>query len=307
MRKWIAGLVVGHCLIGPAARTETEEVVALKAFQVNLTDRVFPDRAPEAVEHAEPLSVARGGKLCLQFVLEGANRNLGTVKMAVEVSAPRGAGFAGAVRTYSLAAVPVEANSNGCSKTRVGSRPPAGHLRYLVREAPFEVYEVMVEGDEIEWQGERRHHAAVVEIAVAEDAGVGEHRGVVRLQGARESLLLRRPSHSGCIERGCRLTTRCTPSIGSTTIRSTSQQTRLVSGGVSVTGSCWRTRAGRYGSSAMTACTRPSSAHGPRVPSIHLSGRDDWGRADTPLTSRGWTAGSIRSWRLASGSFRATT
>ncbi len=58
--------------------------------------------------------------------------------------------LSGRVTTYRLLPVHVEGNTQGSLRNRPGGEVPEGWMKHLVRPAPFDVMEVLVEADQIE-------------------------------------------------------------------------------------------------------------------------------------------------------------
>ncbi|MGC9318085.1 MAG: DUF4091 domain-containing protein, partial [Armatimonadota bacterium] len=104
---------------------------------------------------------------------------------SVRVATPatqQGTRLTGETSTYELVAVPVEANTNGGSKTAVGVRPPDAWMEHFVREAPFEVAEVLVPTERIELSAGVTH-AALVDVSVGRDARPGLYAGEIIVSG----------------------------------------------------------------------------------------------------------------------------
>ena len=77
---------------------------------------------------------------------------------------------------YQVVSVPVEANTNGGSQTTTGRRPPESWLKCFVREAPFQVGEVLQAVDEIVLKTDETTSVALV-LPVPREAPAGLYRG----------------------------------------------------------------------------------------------------------------------------------
>jgi len=171
------------CLL--AAASTVGEGRELVGTQVDSLHRVFPDRPPRPMAYAQPLSVPRGGKICLQFAVVGGLT--GTAQL--EASLPRGedkSTLKGRITSYEIRTVPVEANNNGGSKSGKGIQPPEEWMVSFVREAPFRVAEVLVPAGDVCLDAESTH-AFLLDLHVDGEADPGLYSGEFAvLQGEDE-------------------------------------------------------------------------------------------------------------------------
>ncbi|MBN1491659.1 MAG: DUF4091 domain-containing protein [Phycisphaerae bacterium] len=189
IRRQDLGLTVAAAT-QPSTRPSTPVTATrgLRAVAVDVLDRVFPDRMPTGAATAEPIHVPRNAVACFQFGVHSETG--GTLRCEIEsVSSPGSKPSAYATKVYELLPVPVEANNNGGSRTQVGVRPPGTWLNALVREAPFEVAEVLVSRDEMQLRPGRTT-ALLVEITVNADAAPGLYRHRLRLRHGTVEVVL---------------------------------------------------------------------------------------------------------------------
>jgi hypothetical protein len=95
--------------------------------------------------------------------------------------------LAGRVATYRLLAVHVEGNTQGSLKNRPGGEVPEGWRKHLVRPAPFDVMEVLVEDDKIDLTAGRTH-AMLVDVEVSPEASPGRYTAHLELDVEGESV-----------------------------------------------------------------------------------------------------------------------
>ena len=154
----------------------------LNVVQVDALDRVFSDLAPEPEKYKQPISVPRGGKTAFQFAVTSAKG--GSCEISVSsLARADGVAMAGAVKLHEILPVHVEANSAGTNDTRVGKKPPDSWLPFLVRLAPFDVAEVLVEANHVQLAGNATN-AILVDVHVSPDAQPGEYTGSVKCETA---------------------------------------------------------------------------------------------------------------------------
>jgi hypothetical protein len=152
---------------------------AFNAAQVDSLDRVFSDVPPKTMAYQEPVSVARGGNVAFQFA--AMSRNGGVCSMeAMSITGPDGSVLRGDSRIYDLKMVPVEANNNGGSRSGTDFVPPGPWLNYLIRKAPFDVGEAMLERDTMTLQP-GHYAAALLDVSVSTDALPGHYTGTFRI------------------------------------------------------------------------------------------------------------------------------
>ncbi len=150
---------------------------ALNAEQVEVLDWVYPDRAPEVKVAAPPPSTPRGSAVPLQFAVMSRYKGVCRMEVTALVDAA-GAPLAGAVRTYRLLPVMVEANNNGGGRTSVASRPPQLWLEQFTRVAPCYTYEPLVPAGEMAVEP-GVFYAVLVDVAVAAEARPGVYNGQI--------------------------------------------------------------------------------------------------------------------------------
>ena len=123
---------------------------------------------------------------CFQFAV-GAST---TGKCGIRLGPPetdRHEALRGKTTIYELLPVHVEANNNGGMRSGVGRRPPGPWRHHLLREAPFDVAEALVETDSLALQPGRTA-AVLVEVSVDADATPGLYRSVVRFEQGERSV-----------------------------------------------------------------------------------------------------------------------
>lgn len=148
--------------------------------RVDSLDRVYPDRPAPAADDDRPVSVPRGAGADFQFAAT-ADRNL-SCRIAISPILRRdGEPLAGRIRTYRLLPVHIEGNTQGSLKNRPGGEVPDGWMKSLVRAAPFDTMEVLVESDEIELTAGQTH-AMLLDVEVARDASPGVYQGTLELR-----------------------------------------------------------------------------------------------------------------------------
>ncbi len=177
---WMAIGLCGVCLCDALGQGDD----SLTAVRVDVLERVFPDRAPGPRDYGDHIAVPRGGTAPFQFAVMAKEGGRCTVRVSPVVDKststnPAGAPLDAAFDVYAVRNVPVEANNNGGSRTAVGTRPPDEWMEHLVREAPFQVAEVLVKGDESDLLP-GRWHTAVVDVKVSPEAEPGSYYGEVQ-------------------------------------------------------------------------------------------------------------------------------
>ena len=156
------------------ARREKRFSGSLALVPIDPLSQVYPDRLPAPLVSREPLGVPGGGFVSLQFALRSDTG--GRCRLRLEPPSHRGRALGGEGVIYQVVSVPVEANTNGGSRTAIGRRPPAGWMKSFVREAPFRVGEVLRVVDEIVLKAGETASVALV-LPVPRDAPAGLYRG----------------------------------------------------------------------------------------------------------------------------------
>lgn len=172
-------LIVCLAVLLPTAALETLDA-PLSLVRVDVLDRVYPDREVAPSVEAGPISVPRRGSLAFQFALSGP-RNVSCKMNLAAVKRDDGQVLSGRVRGYQLLPVHVEGNTQGSMKNRPGGEVPKGWMKSLVRAAPFDVLEVLVETGEFELAAGRTQ-AVLIDVEVARDALPGRYIGRLEIQ-----------------------------------------------------------------------------------------------------------------------------
>jgi hypothetical protein len=146
----------------------------LKLSNVDPLDRLYPDRTPYAsrcVAH-----VPRGGRAIFQFAVQ-TSADAGSVTLSAGSPVKKnGITLKNAPCVQVLRRVQVEANYCGCARTQVGKVPSSSVRAAVVRQAPFDVYEVLTDDAEIDLDG-RYTYAAAVHVDIPREAEPGLYHG----------------------------------------------------------------------------------------------------------------------------------
>lgn len=160
----------------------------LQVTRVDTLQRIYPDRPPDGTVDDRALHLPRGAADAVQIAIRADDDATAHLRLEPLVAADGGSLDAD-VSLNELVAVPVEANTNGGSRTAVGTRPPDEWMEHFIREAPFEVCEVLVPTDRIELEAGVTH-AALLDLRVPDDARPGTYRGDVVVRAAGEAARL---------------------------------------------------------------------------------------------------------------------
>ncbi len=151
---------------------------SLNLHRVDVLERVFSDRAPMPLIGDEPVSVPRGGKV--SFLFAGMCRDKVKVDAAISASpilSKGGGELDFPVAIYEVRHVPIEANNNGGIRTTISSRPPQIWMETLIRQAPFQLAEVLIPAARFELRENNMHDimykAVLVDVEVPADAKPG--------------------------------------------------------------------------------------------------------------------------------------
>ena len=148
---------------------------------VDVLERVFPDMPPTPLTGGHIEHVPRDGAAAFQFGVQSPEQALCRISVTPPI-AGAGAKTELLMRLYHVLAVPVEGNSQGCSKTRpYPAQAPESWWPHFVRQAPFEVAEVLVEADTIPLTAGRTE-SVVADVRIPCDAAPGEYAGAVRFE-----------------------------------------------------------------------------------------------------------------------------
>ena len=153
---------------------------------VDSLDRVYPDRpSPDALRDV-PISIPRGGSAAFQFTATSP-RDVSCKVVLGAIKREVGPPLDGRATTYRLLPVHVEGNTQGSLKNRPGGEVPDGWMKHLVRPAPFDVMEVLVEADMIELTAGRTH-AMLVDIEISPDAAPGRYTARLELHSDEDTV-----------------------------------------------------------------------------------------------------------------------
>ena len=183
-RQWLSSVVADKRQAKAAREQGLAQTAArhwgreLNAAAVDLLDNGFPDRPPEPLADARPVSVPRGGRAPFQFVVMSKQAAACRVNV-LPIRGERGQDLAGDAKLYYVLPVPVEANNNGGCQTSAKRQPNPLWRPYFIREAPFRVGEVLVETAAVRLDA-GVYHAFVLDVAVPPGAAPGRYRGAVR-------------------------------------------------------------------------------------------------------------------------------
>lgn len=165
-------------VIVPVAAVCLAAAVQQAGAQVTLTrvdslERVYPDRPSPVAADDVPISIARGGSTAFQFAATSPH-DVSSRMVVGAIQRDDGLPLAGQVTTYRLLPVHVEGNTQGSLRNRPGGDVPKGWMKHLIRPAPFDVLEVLVESDKIELAAGRTQ-AMLVDVDVSPEASPGRY------------------------------------------------------------------------------------------------------------------------------------
>jgi len=182
--KWLQKVVAEKAAKEHAKWTRRRELRekyfsnTINAIQTDSLSPKFTDIPPEPV--TEALHVPRGGTLPLTFAVHSSASSI--CKIAVsEITGPNGNPLRGQKTIYFLKPVPIEANNNGGIRSAVGVMPPNTWRKYLIREAPFDISEVMIETDHFALVG-GGYHTVLLDLVICSDAAAGEYTGAISFE-----------------------------------------------------------------------------------------------------------------------------
>ena len=147
----------------------------LQCVQVDSLTRVFPDRFPVDVSPVPSVEITRGGVAVFQFAKRSKDAGTWTAKLP-DLRSNDGTALAAKTRLCEILPVHVEANSAGCSKTRIGKKSPENWRPFLIREAPFDVAEAITAENRFALVPSRTT-AVLVEITTTRGTTPGDYRG----------------------------------------------------------------------------------------------------------------------------------
>ena len=162
-----------HCILLPIVLGGllVSQAIALDAVPVDIHDRLYPDRWPQSVQTGT-LSIPRGAPVTFQFAVRA--KATGDARLSVTCDA------AGKARVHWLQSVHVEGNTQGSLINRPGGNVPEGWLDVLVRKAPFDTLEVLVEDDKMPVVAGRTH-GVVIEFTPTPNTKPGRYEGELRV------------------------------------------------------------------------------------------------------------------------------
>ena len=152
-------------------------------LHVDALDRIYPDRPATALVDPTPLSTPRGSAVPLQFAAKSPT-NLPCHITLGPIQRQDGTTLAANTTTYHLLPAHVEGNTQGSMKNRPGGPVPDGWMKSLVRAAPFDTAEVLVEADKIDLAADR-WHAMLLDLEIAADASPGLYTGSFELHSEK--------------------------------------------------------------------------------------------------------------------------
>jgi len=168
-----------------ALLTAAPSLAALQIAPVDIHERLYPDRPPPP-SPPEAIHVPRGARAVLQFAVSSDEVGPVTVSLSAISLDPSGKKLPGEVKVYTLHPVHVEGNTQGNMINRPGGAVPEGWMQHLVRAAPFDTLEVLVESPAFASEAGRTH-GLLLELAVPTDAEPGDYSGRVTVNAGRQS------------------------------------------------------------------------------------------------------------------------
>ena len=155
---------------------------ALPALTVQPVDslvRIYPDQPPPASPPPDVLHIPPGGHVSLQVAIQVA-RDCSVTLAPEPITRADGRPLVGHARVAHILPVHVEANTQGSMKTRPGGTVPEGWMASFVREAPYDVAEVVTEASSFRADADQTH-AALLEVSVARACPPGPYQGGLRV------------------------------------------------------------------------------------------------------------------------------
>ncbi len=158
----------------------------IEAYQVDNLGRFFPDQKPERLSDNFMYHLPKGAKAVFQFAITHTENITVNLSVTNIKNTNTNAGVDIPSSLYDMVSIPVEANSNGCSITAVGTIPNASWNPYFVRMAPFEMAEAVKPAEILSIQT-GRYSSALVELDIPENTPAGTYRGFLEVSGYAES------------------------------------------------------------------------------------------------------------------------
>jgi glycosyl hydrolase family 123 len=142
--------------------------------------RLFPD-LPAPASFSKTAHVPRGGSAPSAFAVT-VSRDVEVTLSVTRIKRDDGVGLRTRPRVYNLVPVHVEGNTQGSMCSEPSGPLPEGWLEHLVREAPFDTHEVLVESESISLTAGETN-ALLVDIDVPRSAKPGSYAGALRVAG----------------------------------------------------------------------------------------------------------------------------
>ncbi len=180
--RWIG--VLDEIRFSSGALQPTKFLSALpKGTQLKISthdsmERIFTDQLPL---ESKPVTIhaPRGGRAWIQFALQTSLTN-GNITLKTDGICDKNKNsLKSECRIHALRKVNVEANYNGCARSRAGLKPPSSILEHVVRTAPFELYESLTDQAVIPLDN-KRVYAALMRIEIDSEAKPGNYQGALR-------------------------------------------------------------------------------------------------------------------------------
>lgn len=163
-------------LVAASLITASAAAAPINVVRVDIHERLYPDRWPKPIE-VEAVSVPRGAPATFQFAVRAESE--GAARLCITGDVP------GKARFHWLESVHVEGNTQGSLKNRPGGEVPEGWMDHLVRAAPFDTLEVLVESDAMPIVAGQTH-GVVLEFTVPRDAEPAAYEGALRIALGKE-------------------------------------------------------------------------------------------------------------------------
>jgi hypothetical protein len=164
-------LSLGLCPSAIAGESRPHRTAALEAIRVDVHERLYPDRWPQPAKTAT-ISVPRGAPVTFQFAVRANTKGNARLSLMGDV--------VGKPHLHWLQAIHVEGNTQGSLKNRPGGKVPKGWMEHLVRAAPFDTLEALVEDNKMPIVAGHTH-GVVLEITVPLNTEPGTYKGSLRV------------------------------------------------------------------------------------------------------------------------------
>ncbi len=153
-------------------------------FEVDLLRNIYPDVevSPSDIKASD---VPRSSTAVFQFVLR-CDESKQFKFTDLRLSSPASGALEPSFNIYEAAAVHIEVNSQGGARTVIGRDVPESSKPYLIRIAPFDVSEALVERDTFNVQP-NINAVILCEIKIPENYQAGLYNGVITLKSGDET------------------------------------------------------------------------------------------------------------------------